>query len=110
FQRLMIAWAMLNHPEVLFFDEPTAGVDAGFEETIYQLVHRVQEERGTTILLISHDLNIVYRYADQVICLNRKLICSGPPAETLSHKQLQNIYGESGFYAHNENRAHHHRK
>jgi len=110
FQRLMIAWAMLNHPEVLFFDEPTAGVDAGFEETIYQLVHRVQEERGTTILLISHDLNIVYRYADQVICLNRKLICSGPPAETLSQKQLQNIYGESGFYAHNENRAHQHRK
>lgn len=109
FQRLLIAWAMLNHPEVLFFDEPTAGVDAGFEETVYQLMHRLQEERGTTIFLISHDLNVVYRYAQQVICLNRKVICSGPPEEILTPAQLRKIYGESGFYAHEESRTHHHR-
>lgn len=110
FQRLLIAWAMLNHPEVLLFDEPTAGVDAGFEDTAYQIMHRLQTERGTTVLLISHDLNIVYRYAQQVICLNQTVICSGSPDETLTAESLQKIYGESGFYSHEQSRTHHHRK
>ncbi|MBI3335566.1 MAG: metal ABC transporter ATP-binding protein [Candidatus Portnoybacteria bacterium] len=99
-QRAMIAWAMLNHPHVLLFDEPTAGIDVGFEETVYTIMRRLQKERGTTILLISHDLNIVYRYADQVLCLNKELVCQGRPAEVLNKKELSLLYGEVGFYHH----------
>ncbi len=99
-QRLLIAWAMLNHPDVLLFDEPTAGIDVGFEETVYQVMHKLQEERGTTILLISHDLNVVYRYAQQVICLNRELICQGKPSDVLTSKELSRLYGEVAMYHH----------
>lgn len=49
-QRLLISWAMINHPEALLFDEPTAGIDVGFEETIYNIMYRMQDELGTTIL------------------------------------------------------------
>lgn len=108
FQRLLIAWAMIDHPDVLLFDEPTAGIDVGFEETAYQLIHKMQKERHTTVLLISHDLNLVYRYAQSVICLNRKMICEGPPKEVLNPKELAELYGESGFYHHfNHNHNHH---
>jgi zinc transport system ATP-binding protein len=99
-QRLLLAWAMLQHPQVLMLDEPTAGVDAGFEETIYALLHRVQKERGTSLLLISHDLSVVYRYAQHVLCLNKTVVCQGVPVEVLNPGALTTLYGESGYYQH----------
>lgn len=100
FQRVLISWAMLDHPDVLLFDEPTAGIDVGGEETIYNIIHRLQDERGTTVLLISHDLNVVYRYAQKVLCLNRTLICHGVPEEVLRPEELAKIYGGGAFYHH----------
>jgi|SRR5215469_1123935 len=99
-QRLLMAWAMLQHPGVLLLDEPTAAVDLGFEETVYAVLHRVQEERGTALLLISHDLNVVYRYAQRVLCLNKTVVCQGPPVETLNQPALTTLYGEAGLYQH----------
>jgi zinc transport system ATP-binding protein len=105
-QRLLIAWAMLPHPDVLLLDEPTAGVDAGFEDTIYALLHRVQIERGTALLLISHDLSVVYHYAQQVLCLNKSVVCQGPPVEALNPAALATLYGEPGFYRHQHDPEH----
>lgn len=102
-QRLLIAWAMLMHPAVLLFDEPTAGIDIGFEETAYAMMHRLQRERGTTILLVSHDLSVVYQYAHTVLCLNRWVACQGPPREVLNQESLARIYGEFGYYQHEHN-------
>lgn len=99
-QRLLVSWAMLNHPEVLLFDEPTAGIDVGVEETIYNLIRRLQKERGTTILLISHDLNVVYKYAENVLCLNREMLCHGRPREVLNPQELATVYGEGSFFQH----------
>jgi ABC-type Mn2+/Zn2+ transport system ATPase subunit len=99
-QRILIAWAMLTHPAALLFDEPTAGVDVGFEETAYHMMRRLQRERGTTILLVSHDLSVVYRHAQTVLCLNRRISCQGPPREVLNQESLVKIYGESGYYQH----------
>jgi len=99
-QRVLIASALLHQPSVLLLDEPTAAVDAGFEETVYALLHRVQMERGTALLLISHDLNVVYRYAQRVLCLNKTVVCQGPPVEALSPQALAMLYGEASFYHH----------
>ncbi len=99
-QRLLIAWAMLPHPDVLLLDEPTAGVDAGFEENLYTLLHRIQADRGTALLLISHDLSVVYRYAQYVVCLNKTVVCHGPPVEALNPAALTALYGDAGFYRH----------
>lgn len=105
-QRILIAWAMLNHPDVLLFDEPTTGIDIGFEEKIYSLLRRLQNERGTTILLISHDLNVVYRYASSVLCLNKEMVCHGSPQQVLTPQELAKLYGEGGFYHHVSTKPH----
>jgi len=99
-QRVLIAWAILRHPNVLLFDEPTAGIDLAGEDTIYNLLHKLQNERGLTVLIISHDLNIVYRYADKVLCLNKEGICFGEPKKALTNEQIRRLYGESAFYHH----------
>lgn len=100
-QRVLIAWSMIGNPNVLLFDEPTAGIDVGGEGTIYNLLHELQRSKELTILLISHDLNIVYKYADNVICLNKELICFGAPNEVLDPKSLSSLYGgEAKFYRH----------
>lgn len=104
-QRLLIAWAIVDHPEVLLFDEPTAGIDVGFQETIYHLMHRLQEERGTTIVLISHDLNVVYRYAAEVVCINKVMVCQGKPQEVIQPDELAKIYGAGGLYLHPDHRV-----
>jgi zinc transport system ATP-binding protein len=105
-QRLLIAWAMLQQPDVLLLDEPTAGVDAGFEDTIYSVIRRVQSERGTTVLLISHDLSVVYRYAQRVLCLNTTVVCQGSPIEALNPEALAVLYGAAGYYRHDPDVRH----
>jgi len=100
-QRVLIAWSILDNPDVLLFDEPTAGIDVGGEETIYNLIKKLKEERGFTVLLISHDLNIVYKYANNVICVNKEMICYGSPNEVLDPAALVKLYGgETSFYKH----------
>lgn len=104
FQRVLIAYALINHPDVLLFDEPTAGVDIGGEETIYSLLEKLHEKLGLTILLITHDLNIIYRYAGKVLCLNKEKICYGSPKESLSPEVLERLYGAKvKIYEHGHN-------
>jgi zinc transport system ATP-binding protein len=107
-QRALIAWAMLRHPNVLLFDEPTTGIDIGAEETIYNLIHRLQDERGIAVLLISHDLNIIYKYAQNVICINKEMVCHGAPHDVLTPKELSSLYGDGAFYHHMNIKPHAH--
>jgi len=100
-QRVLIAWSIIDNPDVLLFDEPTSGIDIGGEETIYNLLKKLKDERNLTILLISHDLNIVYKYANTVICLNKSMICFGRPSFVLDPSSLAALYGgEASFYKH----------
>lgn len=100
-QRILIAWALLGQPDVLLFDEPTSGVDVSAEKTIYELLHNLKEKHGLTIMLISHELNVVYKYTDRVICLNKETICTGTPKEVLDSKSMARLFGEDvSFYHH----------
>lgn len=106
FQRLLVAFALMGRPSVLLFDEPTAGVDQPGEESIYALFRQLQRERGFTLLLISHELNLVYRYADNVLCLSTRLSCFGPPLEVLTTERLQMMYGaQVKFHDHEHGHA-----
>ncbi len=101
FQRVLVAWALLGHPDVLLFDEPTAGIDISGEQTIYSLLHVLQKKEQLTILLISHELQIVYQYATNVLCLNKEKVCFGPPKEALDKESLMELFGgDVGFYHH----------
>ena len=100
-QRILIAWALAKQPDVLLFDEPTAGIDIGGEETIYGLLGRVQHEQNLTMLLVTHDLAVVHRLSSMVLCLNRELVCMGPPLSALTPENLQRLYGtEVKLYRH----------
>ncbi|HYB53361.1 MAG TPA: metal ABC transporter ATP-binding protein [Thermoanaerobaculia bacterium] len=93
FQRLLLAFALMGRPSVLLFDEPTAGVDEPGEKGIYALFHRLQREEGLTLLLISHELSLVYRFADNVLCLSRRRAWIGPPRAILTPERIEEIYG-----------------
>lgn len=99
-QRALVAFALIGNPNVLLFDEPTSGVDLPREEQIYDMVHRLQDEHGLTLLLISHDLSLVYRYANKVLCLNKHMVCYGGPQEVLTPENLHHLYGERVLYHH----------
>ncbi|GBD97154.1 MAG TPA: metal ABC transporter ATP-binding protein [Nitrospirae bacterium] len=100
-QRVMIAKAIVNEPGILFLDEAASGVDIEGQEKFYDLVRRLNKEKGLTVILISHDLNVVYRFADDVLCLNRRLVCTGSPEDTLTNEVIKSVYGEMmGAYIH----------
>jgi zinc transport system ATP-binding protein len=98
FQRLLLAMALVGRPNVLLLDEPTAGVDAPGQEKLNELVRRVRDERRLTVLLISHELSVVYRYAESVLCLGRERAWFGPPRTILTPDRLREIYGEPVEY------------
>lgn len=103
-QRVLIAWAIIGHPDLLMFDEPTASVDIAGQETVYELLHNLQDEHGLTLMLISHDLSVVYKYASKVLCLNKTQVCFGEPSEILNSNELQKLYGGGGkLYHHMHN-------
>lgn len=93
FQRLLLAMALIGRPSVLLFDEPTAGVDEPGQEQLYEMIHRVQQARELTLLLISHELSVVYRHATNVLCLSRERPCFGPPSEVLTPEAIERLYG-----------------
>lgn len=98
---MVIAWSLVDDPEVLLFDEPTSGIDIGGEETIYSLLHKFWKEKNITILLVTHDLNIVWKHANKVLCLNKKKLCLGNPNDILSSENLKQLYGTGiKFYKH----------
>ena len=93
FQRLLLAFAFLGRPSVLLFDEPTAGIDEPGEERLYERINRLKHERHLTLLLISHELSLVYRHATHVLCLGRERAYIGPPTEVLTPQRLEELYG-----------------
>jgi ABC-type Mn2+/Zn2+ transport system ATPase subunit len=101
FQRMIIAWALVDEPSVLLFDEPTSGIDVGGQDTVYSLLHYFWEHSNLTILLVTHDLNIVWEHADNVLCVNKKQVCCGPPRKVLTPESLEELYGTGvKYYVH----------
>lgn len=103
FQRLLMASALLGETTVLLLDELTAGVDEPGQERLNDTLDRLRRDDGVTVLLISHDLSIVRRYATHVLCLTREHRCFGVPRELLTAEMLAQAYGEPiAFFRHDE--------
>ncbi len=102
FQRMLVAWVLISHPHILFFDEPTTGIDIGGGETIYSLLHAIWEKERLTVFLVTHDLSIVYKHSTNVLCLTRKRhFCYGAPKEILNAEMLEQVFGrEIKIYEH----------
>jgi ABC-type Mn2+/Zn2+ transport system ATPase subunit len=92
-QRVLIAFSLLRRPELLLLDEPTTGIDTPGEATFYELTRQIHDQFGVTIVLVSHDLSMVYRHADWVFALNRVVCCEGTPEQVMNAESLKQAYG-----------------
>lgn len=100
-QRVLVASAILDDPDLLILDEPVTGIDVVGEATFYDAINHLKEGHGTSIVLISHDLGVVSSFVDTVICINKKMMCSGPPQATLTESNLRAVFGQhASFYGH----------
>jgi zinc transport system ATP-binding protein len=108
-QRVLFALALQDAPDILLLDEPVSGVDVAGEELFCDFLSKVQRDSRFSLLLVSHDLSVVTRHADQVICLNRRLVCSGATTEVLTPENLAAMYGaDAHLFRHSHTDGHGH--
>ncbi len=93
-QRVLIARSLLMKKELLIMDEPVAGLDIEGRKSIHELLKELNQKNGTTVILISHELDTVFRYADNVLCIDKRMLCQGKPKEALTEEILNEMYGE----------------
>ena len=92
-RRVLLAAALMRDPDLLFLDEPAAGVDMRGEREFWQLLDRARRERGFTQIMVTHNLPLAAHYATHVIALNQTLIAQGPPHAVLTASVMLRLFG-----------------
>jgi len=93
-QRVMIARAICQEPRVILLDEPTASLDLSHQVRIMDLMERLKEERGVTVVMVSHDVNLAAMYGDRLLLLKQgRAVMLGAPREVLTFELLEQAYG-----------------
>ncbi len=110
-QRVLLARALLTHPDVLVLDEPAQGVDLQGQIDLYELIDRLRMRFNCAILMVSHDLHLVMAKTDHVICLQHHVCCSGKPQDVKNHPKYIAMFGHRTkealvFYSHQHQHLH----
>ncbi|WP_134679689.1 metal ABC transporter ATP-binding protein [Paracoccus ravus] len=113
FQRVLLARALLNAPQLLVLDEPTQGLDQPGIIAFYQLIEEVRAETGAAVLMVSHDLLVVMRASDKVVCLNGHVCCQGTPQAVSAAPEYRALFGAESqgtlaLYRHHHDHDHDH--
>jgi ABC-type Mn2+/Zn2+ transport system ATPase subunit len=93
-QRVFIARALAQQPKVLLLDEPTTGLDITAQHNVIELIEHLHDELGLTVLLITHDINMIRSRVDRLVLLKTRLYAAGPPADVLKPEILSEVYGK----------------
>ena len=101
-KRVLLSFCVVRPRRLLLLDEAQAGLDARSAEQFHALLFSLRRSEGWTILQVSHDLEMVRRTCDAVLCLNRSLRCAGHPRHALSADQLERLYGASWVPYHHQ--------
>jgi len=113
FQRVMLARALINRPDVLLLDEATQGLDQPGSAAFYQQIETVRRDTGCAVLMVSHELHVVMSASDRVICLNGHVCCEGAPAVVASAPEYRALFGTGtggalALYRHDHGHDHNH--
>jgi iron complex transport system ATP-binding protein len=93
-QRVWISMALAQGTDVLLLDEPTTFLDLAHQVDVLDLVERLHRERGRTVVMVLHDLNLAARYADRLVAMHDgRIACSGAPAEVLTEQTMRDVFG-----------------
>ena len=99
-QRVFIARALAGEPEVIMLDEPTVGVDVATQRQFYSLLQKLNRRNNLTLILVSHELDVVAHEATEIAYINRSLIYWGLPGKFMKSKYFTTLYGEKGHAQH----------
>ncbi|MDO5658728.1 MAG: metal ABC transporter ATP-binding protein [Paracoccus sp. (in: a-proteobacteria)] len=113
FQRVLLARALLHAPDLLVLDEPTQGLDQPGIVAFYQLIDEIRQETGAAVLMVSHDLLVVMRASDRVLCLNGHICCQGSPQLVSEAPEYRALFGAESaetlaLYRHRHDHDHDH--
>ncbi|QOV22268.1 metal ABC transporter ATP-binding protein [Anabaenopsis elenkinii] len=92
-KRVLLAYCLVIPRQLLLLDEAFAGVDVQGITDFYALLNELKREEGWTVLQVSHDIDMVSRHCDRVLCLNQSIVCTGKPEIALSPQNLLATYG-----------------
>lgn len=110
-QRVLLARALLREPHLLILDEPAQGVDIAGQAELYELIGKIRQNFGCSVLMISHDLHLVMSSTDEVICLNHHVCCHGKPDQVSTDPAFLELFGSNvstnlAVYTHHHNHEH----
>lgn len=113
FQRVLLARALLSDPHLLVLDEPTQGLDQPGIVAFYKLIEEVRRQTGAAVLMVSHDLLVVMRSSDRVVCLNGHVCCEGTPQHVSTAPEYRALFGAEAqgtlaLYRHRHDHDHDH--
>ncbi|WP_099827277.1 metal ABC transporter ATP-binding protein [Oceaniglobus indicus] len=111
FQRVLLARAILDKPDLLLLDEATQGLDQRGSASFYQQIEEVRRDIGCGILMVSHELHVVMSASDRVICLNGHICCEGHPEVVASAPEYRALFGTGtkgalALYRHEHDHGH----
>jgi len=91
-QRVFLAKAMVAEPKLLLLDEPTSGVDTTSKKEFYNVLERLNKERGITVILSSHDIGVITKIANRVLCVNRSQFFCGENEDFAADIEIHKVY------------------
>lgn len=93
-QRVWIAMALAQEPDILLLDEPTTFLDVTHQVEVLDLLLELNQRRGTTIVMVLHDLNLAARYADHIVVMSEgAIVTAGSPREVITGETVQRAFG-----------------
>lgn len=98
-QRVLLSLAVMDEPNLLLLDEPVSGIDQNGMELFYRLMDYLKRNFDLAVILISHDLDYVLKYADWVVLLDKTVLKQGTAREVYHSEQFGQVFGEMGGYA-----------